>query len=43
MRKVWTATRDGCLMQKEESIAGVTGSVVAYKIHTFQVKNGMAK
>jgi Xaa-Pro dipeptidase len=42
MKKVWTATRDGCLMQKEESIAGVTGSVVAYKIHTFQVKNGMA-
>ncbi len=42
MKKVWTVTRDACLMQKEESVAGVTGSVVAYKIHKFQVKNGMA-
>jgi Xaa-Pro aminopeptidase len=29
-------------MQKEESIAGVTCSTVAYKIHKYQVKNGVA-
>src|SRR5262249_32663084 len=43
MKKVWTVTRDACLMQKEESVAGVTGSLVAYKIHKFQVKNGVEK
>ena len=42
MKKLWTVSRDSCLMQKEESIAGVTGSTVAYKIHMFQVKNGVA-
>jgi hypothetical protein len=29
-------------MQKEESIAGVTCSTVAYKIHKYQVKSGVA-
>jgi Xaa-Pro aminopeptidase len=42
MKKLWTVSRDCCLMQKEESIAGVTCSTVAYKIHTYQVKNGVA-
>jgi Xaa-Pro dipeptidase len=42
MKKIWTVSRDCCLMQKEESIAGVTGSTVAYKIHKYQVKNGVA-
>jgi Xaa-Pro aminopeptidase len=42
MKKLWTVSRDCCLMQKAESIAGVTGSTVAYKIHQFQVKNGVA-
>jgi len=42
MKKVWTVARDGCLMQQQESIAGVTCSTVAYKIHSMQVKNEMA-
>ena len=42
MKKLWTVSRDSCLIQKEESIAGVTGSTVAYKIHMHQVKNGVA-
>ena len=42
MKKIWTVSRDCCLMQKEESIAGVTCSTVAYKIHKYQVKNGVA-
>ena len=42
MKKIWTVSRDCCLIQKEESIAGVTGSTVAYKIHKYQVKNGVA-
>jgi Xaa-Pro dipeptidase len=41
MKKIWTVSRDCCLIQKEESIAGVTGSTVAYKIHKYQVKNGV--
>jgi Xaa-Pro aminopeptidase len=42
MKKLWTVNRDCCLMQKEESIAGVTCSAVAYKIHKHQVKHGVA-
>jgi Xaa-Pro dipeptidase len=42
MKKLWTVSRDCCLMQKEESIAGVTCSTVAYKIHKYQVTNGVA-
>jgi len=42
MKKLWTVARDGCLIQKQESVAGVTGSTVAYKIHKMQVQNGMA-
>ncbi|HXZ19930.1 MAG TPA: M24 family metallopeptidase [Candidatus Acidoferrales bacterium] len=42
MKQLWTVSRDCCLIQKEESIAGVTGSTVAYKIHQYQVKNGVA-
>jgi Xaa-Pro dipeptidase len=42
MKKIWTVSRDCCLMQKAESIAGVTCSTVAYKIHQYQVKNGVA-
>jgi Xaa-Pro dipeptidase len=42
MKKLWTVSRDCCLIQKEESIAGVTGSTVAYKVHKYQVKNGVA-
>jgi len=42
MKKLWTVSKDCCLMQKAESIAGVTCSTVAYKIHQHQVKNGVA-
>ena len=42
MKKLWTVSRDCCLMQKEESIAGVTCSTVAYKIHKYQVQQGVA-
>jgi Xaa-Pro aminopeptidase len=42
MKKLWTVSRDCCLIQKEESIAGVTCSTVAYKVHMHQVKNGVA-
>jgi Xaa-Pro aminopeptidase len=42
MKKLWTVSRDCCLMQKQESIAGVTCSTVAYKIHKFQVAEGVA-
>jgi Xaa-Pro aminopeptidase len=42
MKKLWTVSRDCCVMQKEESIAGVTCSSVAYKIREYQLKNGVA-
>lgn len=42
MKKIWTVSRDCCQIQKEESVAGVTGSTVAYKIHKYQVANGVA-
>jgi Xaa-Pro aminopeptidase len=41
-RKLWKISRDCCQIQREESIAGVTCSTVAYKIHQYQVKSGMA-
>ncbi|HEX9636795.1 MAG TPA: M24 family metallopeptidase [Acidobacteriota bacterium] len=43
MRKVWTVSRDCCLMQERESRHGVACSTVAYAIHKHQVDNGMAK
>jgi len=42
MKKVWTVSRDCTQIQKEESVAGVTCSTVAYKIHKHQVDNGTA-
>jgi Xaa-Pro dipeptidase len=42
-RKVWTVSRDCCLMQKDLSREGVACSTVAYQIHKHQVKEGMAK
>jgi Xaa-Pro aminopeptidase len=42
MKKVWTVNRDCCMMQKEASVAGVTCSTVAYKIHKYQVEQGVA-
>ena len=43
MKKLWAVSRDCCIMQRDESIAGVTCSTVAYKIHKYQVQQGMAK
>ncbi|MGH9364315.1 MAG: M24 family metallopeptidase [Thermoanaerobaculia bacterium] len=42
-KKVWTVSRDNCLMQKDLSREGVACSTVAYQIHQHQVKNGMQK
>ncbi len=42
-KKVWTVSRDCCLMQKDLSRAGVACSTVAYQIHQHQVKQGMQK
>ena len=42
-KKVWTVSRDCCLMQKDLSRDGVACSTVAYQIHQFQVKNGTQK
>jgi Xaa-Pro aminopeptidase len=42
-KKVWTVSRDSCLMQKDLSREGVACSTVAYQIHKFQVKEGMQK
>jgi Xaa-Pro aminopeptidase len=42
-KKVWTVSRDCCLMQKDLSRAGVACSTVAYEIHRHQVREGMAK
>lgn len=42
-KKVWTVSRDCCLMQKDLSREGVACSTVAYRIHQHQVKQGMEK
>jgi Xaa-Pro aminopeptidase len=42
-KKVWTVSRDCCLMQKDLSREGIACSTVAYQIHQFQVKEGMQK
>ncbi len=43
MDKVWTVTRDACLMQKDLSRAGTPCQDVAYEIHKFQVGKGVQK
>ena len=42
-KKVWTVSRDCCLMQKDLSRDGIACSTVAYQIHQHQVKQGMQK
>lgn len=42
-KKVWTVSRDCCLLQKELSREGVACSTVAYQIHRHQVKEGVQK
>jgi Xaa-Pro aminopeptidase len=41
--KMWQVHTNSCLIQAEESAAGVTCSLVAKKVHDYQVKNGMQK
>jgi len=41
--KLWQVVTDCVRIQEEESKAGKTCSEVAYKIHQYQVKNGVAK
>ena len=41
--KMWQVHTNSCLIQAEESAAGVTCSYVAKRVHDYQVKNGMAK
>ncbi|MFQ6108003.1 MAG: M24 family metallopeptidase [Candidatus Aminicenantales bacterium] len=41
--KLWQVVTDCVRIQEEESRAGATCAEVAYKIHQYQVKSGMAK
>lgn len=43
MRKLWAVSRDCCDMQLELSVEGVTCSSVAYQIHKYQAREGVAK
>ena len=43
MEKLWTVTRDCCLMQKDLSRKGTQCADVAYAIHQYQVAQGMQK
>lgn len=42
-KKVWTVSRDCCLMQRDLSREGIACSTVAYQIHKHQVKEGVQK
>lgn len=43
MEKLWTVTRDCCLMQKDLSRRGTECADVAFPIHNYQVKQGVQK
>jgi Xaa-Pro aminopeptidase len=43
MKKLWQVSRDCCDMQVESSLEGVTCSTVAYRIHRYQVAQGVEK
>jgi Xaa-Pro aminopeptidase len=43
MKKLWQVSRDCCDMQVEASLEGVTCSTVAYRIHKYQVQQGVEK
>lgn len=43
MQKLWEVSRDCCDMQLDMSIEGVTCSSLAYKIHKYQVQQGVQK
>jgi Xaa-Pro aminopeptidase len=43
MRKLWEVSRACCDMQVESSLEGVTCSSVAYRIHKYQVEQGVQK
>jgi len=42
-KKVWSVSRDCCLMQKDLSREGIACSTVAYQIHRHQVKEGVQR
>jgi Xaa-Pro aminopeptidase len=41
MRKLWAVSRDCCDLQRDYSVEGVTCSSVAYRIHKYQVEQGV--
>jgi Xaa-Pro aminopeptidase len=41
MRKLWTVSRHCCDLQRDHSVEGVTCSSVAYRIHKYQVAQGV--
>jgi Xaa-Pro dipeptidase len=41
MEKLWQVSKDCCDIQLRESVEGVTCSSVAYRIHTYQVEQGV--
>jgi Xaa-Pro aminopeptidase len=43
MRKLWEVSKISCDMQVESSVEGVTCSHVAYRIHKYQVEQGVQK
>ena len=43
MKKLWEVSRNCCDMQVESSLEGVTCSTVAYRIHRYQVEQGVAR
>ena len=43
MQKLWEVSRHCCDMQRDLSIEGVTCSQVAYRIHKYQVEQGVEK
>lgn len=43
MQKLWEVSKTSCDMQVESSVEGVTCSSVAYRIHKYQVEQGVQK
>jgi Xaa-Pro aminopeptidase len=43
MKKLWEVSRNCCDLQVESSLEGVTCSTVAYRIHRYQVEQGVQK
>jgi Xaa-Pro aminopeptidase len=43
MQKLWEVSRNCCDMQRDLSVEGVTCSQVAYRIHRYQIEQGVQK